>query len=303
MKKEFILTILSLLLFPFSSCKDNNDLPELPEECVTVHFGLNFIGMSDASTRSLASGYKYADGKSISVLKCYVYNQANGSNSAPIKEIDIDVKDVNGNKGGDISLQLPKNQNFDIIFIGTSIPQTPSTSKLYYNTTERTMTVNYSVGNDEELDCFYAVKKNVTTETALSDIVELRRPFAQLNIGTQDYVSYNANTPIKNIAVSVDGIYNKFNLMDGEVIGSPQKINFTAAAVPSGQVFPVADVSYLSMNYLLVNHRKLVDITMTVNHTSTATEANVIDIKNIAVERNYQTNVHGKLLLSGIITQ
>jgi hypothetical protein len=50
------------------------------------------------------------------------------------------------------------------------------------------MEVNYTgiKSNDETLDAFYAVKQ-FTVNGAQTETVELRRPFAQLNIGTNDY--------------------------------------------------------------------------------------------------------------------
>lgn len=306
MKSKFLLS-LSVILFSSSlsltGCS-SSDTPKMPEpdvELVPVHFDLRFSGLNNETTRSLADGYKFSDGKSISELKCYVYNAANGSSSTPIKVENIDIKAVNDHRGGDISILLPKGQQFDVVFLGTSIPQTNPASKLYYNSSDRTLTVNYSTVscNDEELDCFYAVQTNVKTETIKENPIELTRPFAQLNIGTGDYADYNSSTPVKNIAVTVDGIYNKINLMDGSVVGNPQNITFQGAALPTGQTFPVNNMTYLSMNYLLVNTRKLIDLTITVNHTNSSIPSKVISLESIAVERNYQTNVYGKLLLTG----
>lgn len=289
------------LLFSMTSCSlDGPEILPNDDELVPVHFNLQFAGMSDSQTRALAPGYKFSDGTSIYILKGYVYNQANGANAAPIKVVDIDVKDINDHKGGDITITLPKGQTFDIVFLGTSIDQDNTNSKLYYNTSDKTLTVNYSkiAANDEEVDCFFASRTGVTSETVESDPIELTRPFAQINIGTQDYAEYNSATPIRDISLTVDGIYNKVNLMTGDVVGDPILASIAASPAPSGQVYPLDGFSYLSMNYVLVGLRKLVSLEMTVNHTNSGTPAKVINIPNVAVERNYQTNVYGKTLLT-----
>ena len=301
MKNIFAYCSALLLVSAMFSC--SSDSPESnysDADMVPVRFRLSFAGISGLSTRSLAPDYKFSDGTSVSELKCYVYNKSEGDNASPVKVVDVDIKDVNENRGGDVSILLPKGQNFDVVFLGTSVPQDDASGKLYYSLTERTLTVNYSVvtSSDEELDCFFAVQKDVSSETVLEEAVVLSRPFAQLNIGTLDYDEYNAVTPVESVAVSVDGIYNKFNLMDGAIIGDPVKVNLLASPVPSGQVFPIAGFSYLSMSYLLVNLRKLVDVSMTVNHMDASVAPLSLSFEEIAVERNYQTNLYGKKLLT-----
>lgn len=294
-------TLSCFLLASLASCSlDGPEMTTEDNELVPVHFHLDFAGMSGCPTRSLAPGYTYSDGSSISILKGYVYNQGEGDNAVPIQVVDIDIKEVNDKKGGDITIMLPRNLTCDIVFLGTSIEQTSPSSKLYYNTTDRTLTVNYNMisGNDEEVDCFFASCAGVTSATIENDPIELTRPFAQLNVGTQDYSEYNAATPVKDIAVTVDGIYNKMNLMTGILVGDPITASTLAAPVPSDQAYPVDGFSYLSMNYLLVGTRKLVKVGLTVNHTNSETPAKTINIDNVAVERNYQTNVYGKALLT-----
>lgn len=301
MNNFFASTIIGLSALTLTSgCADDlmkeNMNPD--NELVPVTFNLSIKDLQ--GTRSLASDYQFADGKSISILKCYVYNQAAGVSAAPSNVFDINIKAINGNQGGDVTLLLPKGEVYDVVFLGTSIPQTDTSSKMYYNTTARTLNLNYDLisCNDEEIDCFYASREDVTTETVIDQYIELTRPLAQLNIGTQDYATYNASTPVKGIAVSVDGIYTSMDLMSGDVIGSPIKANFGASPIPSGQTFPANGYTYLSMNYLLVNLRKLVDVSLTINHTNNSTAAKDIDITGIAVERNFQTNVYGKTLLT-----
>lgn len=292
MDKSYISFLLLFCLIFMSGCS-NCDEPSFNDEetdFVTFSIDLDNSTANGNSTRSLASGYQFADAKSISIVKCYVYNQANGANAQPVKVVDINVSNLKGN----VSIPLPKNQTFDFVFLATSIPQDNSSSKLYYSPSERSVALNYSAicSSDEEIDCFFASKTGLTTETVISDAIKLKRPFAQVNIGAKDYAAYNASYPIKDITVNVTGVYSKFSLMDGSVIGDPVTASFQPSAAPSSQTFPVSGSSYLAMNYVLVNLRKLVDVTISINHQDASYGSMDMTFKEIAVERNYQTNLY-----------
>lgn len=301
MNKFLLFSFLIPAIAGFSAC--TSDSPEVSNgsELQPVRFSLKLGNMVDSDTRSLAPDYRFGDGKSVSILRCYIYNQANGSKASPVKVMNVNItQDADGNRGGDVSILLPKGQNFDIVFLATSIEQTDKDAKLCYSATDRTISLDYSkiAGNDEEIDCFYAACQDVTTDYSADNAVELKRPFAQINIGTQDYAEYSASNPVKDIAVAVDGVYNSVSVMTGDPVGPTQKVNFYAAGLPdNSQVFPKSGYKYLSMNYVLVNLRSIVSVEMTVNH-SNGTAPKVLPFSNVAVERNYQTNIYAQKLLT-----
>lgn len=300
MKKKLFYCPSIFLLSALSACSsDSPDLSTPVQEVDVVSFHLDFPGMADVDTRSLAPGYKYSDGTSISILKCYVYNQENGENAEPVNIMDVPIDRTTGKPTGEITMVLPLGEKYDFVFLGTSIPQTSQSSKLYYSTTERSLAVNYSSvsSNDEELDCFFASAKDISVGSVIDNNIVLTRPFAQINIGTKDYEDYIASTPVRDIAVTVEGIYNKFSLMDGSLIGDPTTVTFAAAAPPTDQTFPVDNVKYLAMNYILVNLRTTVNVSMVVNHVGSIS-AKTIDIGEVGVERNYQTNIYANKLLT-----
>ncbi len=292
MKKLFVIFCFSFLVSFLNGCNSEEPMPSPTQEetgVVEISLAINSKN-KNLDTRSLAPGYKFSDGTSISVVKCYVYNKAHGTNSQPDAVFDISVADLKGNA----SIPLPKYQTFDLVFLATSIPQTNSSSKLFYNASERSLNIDYSqiYSNDEEIDCFFASLKNISGDSTSEYSVTLYRPLAQMNIGATDVSSYNNSNPIKDVSVTVSGVYNKINLMDGSVVGEPVSANFLAAPIPSGQDYPVNNSSYLAMNYLLVNSRKLVDVSISINHQNSSTSSLNFDLEDIAVERNYQTNVY-----------
>lgn len=292
MIKFFKLTC--LLFIGLMTCSCSNEDPVLSpisenEELITFSFDIDAHQENESSTRSLAPGYHFSDGSSITEVKCYIYAQSDGAAAQPFKTLDIPTSNLKG----EISVTLPASKVYDVVFLATSIPQTNSSSKLYYSTTERSLNINYGLvnGNDEELDCFYAVIKDFTSGSSATTNVILKRPFAQLNIGAKDYAAYDAAFPVQSSSVSVNGIYNKMTLMDGNVSGSPINVTFGASQMPDNQTYPISGAQYISMNYLLVKERKLIDLHVELNHYNTSTIPLVMNYTNIAVERNYQTNL------------
>ncbi len=84
--------------------------------------------------------------------------------------------------------------------------------------------------------------------------------------------------------------------MDGNVVGNAVDVTFGGAQMPANQTYPVAGAQYIAIDYLLVNQRKLIDVSLGINHINSAIPDLVIPFKNIAVERNYQTNLTIKSL-------
>lgn len=287
---RIISTIFSFIVIMTLTGCSSQDEPAVSdmanEETISFSLRIDSRNVNEPATRSLAPGYHFGDGASINTVKCYVYNLANGSSAEPSKVIDIPLSSLSGN----FTIRLPRNQTFDLVFLATSIEQTDASSKLYYNSTDRSLKVNYNNCNDEEYDCFFATVKNVTTETSMSDAIVLRRPFAQINVGARNLAAYNSNHPISSVSLTVNGIYDKLNLMDGSLIGDPVNISFSDSAVPTGQTFPVDGNDYLAMNYVLVNTRCLTNVVVTVNH-SDATSPKSLTVENVALERNYQSNI------------
>lgn len=283
--KNIILSFLaSLLLF---SCAPE-DILEATGNPGMVTVDVTVPSDPEMKTRA------FADGSQLSQLKCYVYMQ--GSSGTPLMSQDISMKFADGKRCGSLSIDLPTGGVYDFVFLATSCPQDDRNSKVYYDPEKRTVNLNYDriSSNDEGVDCFFNVLKGVSMEKS-NYSVTLRRPFAQLNIGTKDLVLYNemASAELSTVGVSVDGVYKSVDVMDGSVQGSPVKVNMAAVSLPSGQVFPVSGASYLAMNYLLVNERKNVDVNMTASNGSSSFD---VKFDKVPVQRNYQTNVFGNLL-------
>lgn len=279
--------LISMILSPILlfSCSDDISTPENNE---SVSIEINVPRQDDLKTRA------YGDGSSVNNLKCYVYAQGNGTSGEPITVDDIPLSTDNK---AFYSIQLPDGQNYDLFFLATSGEQENTSGKIYYNRADRTFNVNYSnfTANDESVDCFMGTIQNLSNaQTSYS--ITLKRPFAQLNIGTKDLDDYNSLSVAKLSAVdvSVDGVYSSMNVMNGNMIGTKSRVSFPQLTSFSSNPFPVPDSKYLSMNYLLMNTRENATVTM----RTTSSDGSNIDysFNNIPLQRNFKTNIYGNLL-------
>ena len=163
----------------------------------------------------------------------------------------------------------------------------------------KTMSVDYSkaVSNDEKRDAFYKYH-TFTVEGAQTETIELKRPFAQLNIGAADYAaSASAGYTPTQSAVVVKNVYSTLNLASGAV-SDDVVAEFALADIKKDETFPVAGNEYLAMNYLLVGaDKETVEVEFSYTDGSNAKTRTV---GSVPVQRNYRTNIYGKLLTSDV---
>ena len=95
---------------------------------------------------------------------------------------------------------------------------------------------------------------------------------------------------------------NVLNLVSGELSGSAT-VSFDAAGVPSQAAFPAGNnpmdgYRYLSMNYVLApaGQNTVTDLTMQVMKGEQV--MNTLNVPNVPMRANYQTNIYGSLLTS-----
>jgi len=249
------------------------------------------------------------------------YGEGNNANRVYLGVYEPDSKDplplVDYQKGypvtngkATITVVLLKDKEYDLVFwaqhyVDNDADEVNDYAVYGRNWEDRSITVSYddAVSQDDKRDAFFLVKENFKAghdET----VFELRRPFAQLRAGISqadyDYVKANGSDGIANSTAVVKGVANVLSLNDevAEVYGD-ETVTFDAADVATGEdeKFTVnsADYYQLSMNYLLVREKTLVDVT----YTFADGEANYTrPYYNVPVQRNYRTNIIGQLISS-----
>ena len=272
MKKLLYFGMMAIIMSMITtSCEKENGFlnPEGDISTITLN-----VATPEIATRA------YSDGTTATVLQYSVYDAEGNILDSFTRSLATDNADViNGSKN--IEFQLTTGNTYSVIFWAAA-PGAPYTVDLV----NKTMTVDYTgaVCNDENRDAFYA-HQTFEVKGSQTVNVELKRPFAQLNIGTADYTAAtNAGyTPTKS-SVTVENIYSVLNLVTGAVDGAG-KVTFAEKEFNKSEIFPVdGGYEYLAMNYMLVDaNKETVDIEFTYTN---GTNPKVRKVGSVPVQRN-----------------
>ena len=276
--KKILYGVMAATMIFATSCENELEVGAAGEESM-VSFT---IATPDMGSRA------YSDGTTATVLQYAVYNAA----GEELTDLTVTNGEIHGSTT--VNLKLTTGNTYSVIFWAAA-PNAPYTVDFG----AKTMTVDYTnaVSNDESRDAFYA-KETFTVTGAQTETITLKRPFAQLNIGTNDYAASTSAgyTPTKSKVV-VSNVYGKLDLWEGEV-DSSVVASFDFAAIDTTELFPVSGFKYLAMNYLLVDDEKeTVDVEFTYTDDSNAKTRKV---GSVPVQRNYRTNIYGQLLTSDV---
>ncbi len=278
MKKIFF-GILAIVAMVATSCQQEMDLGVNGGDTATITF--------EIGTPQMRS---YSDGTKANLLKYVVYTGAN--DETILREISkTDGIAFDGNDK--LSLELAINKHYTILFWA----QNKDVDYYTLDAVAKTITVTYNGDcNDDNRDAFYGVLSHtVTGATTLG--VQLKRPFAQLNVGAGDFeAARKAGLVPAESKLVVKGVCNTLNLLSGAADGSVEA-TFATADIDKTEAFPVSGYDYLAMSYVLVGKDESAhDVTYTI----TAEDTTVIEreIGAAPLRANYRTNIYGKLLTS-----
>ena len=192
-----------------------------------------------------------------------------------------------------VNLTLVNGKTYNIVFWADS-----DTEAITFDQEEAKVEVDYNkiTANSEKLDAFFSVEK-ITVSRNETKEVKLKRPFAQLNIGTADWEDVEKNgVTITQTGITVENIYNMLDFKTENVTGEATSVTFTPGELPNSDVFPAGEeYTYLSMNYLLVSMDKTSDNKVTINYDDVVEKRT---FESVPLQRNYRTNIFGNLLTS-----
>ena len=291
--KNLFYGMMAAIMMIATSCESVSDINVVEEgNLATVSFNLG--------TPQMGSRAEYSTGETATHLQYAVYDvDGNILDKYTVTNGDI----TGGSK--EVKFQLTIGNTYYVLFWAAA-PNAPYN----VNLAAKTMEVSYAgaVSNDENRDAFYYYD-DFTVERGMAPIsAELKRPFAQLNIGTSDYAeSKSAGYEVKYAKVRVP-VYTTLNFVTGEA-SNKQTVVFDYAAIPTSYDFPVEPTTYqyMAMNYLLMNKTKeTVDVTFTYATdydaaTGVATEEKPRVVGSVPVQRNHRTNLFGQLLTGEVV--
>lgn len=293
------------MLLATSCSNDELDVVQSGNEA-QVTFSLGLEG--GIATRAIS------DGKSADVLMYAVFDK-NGERINTIQKVSRTGVTFPTTE----NITLAKGQTYKVAFWAQD-----NDCKAYTVSDDMNVTVNYAndenkVNNDETRDAFFkTVEFTVTGSTSID--VELKRPFAQINVGVtkKDWdAAVASGITIAQSSVVIKNAATSLNLLDGTVSGETE-VSYSLANIPSDPAILKVDTdgngekeeyNWLSMSYILP-----ADATTGYAKTTLENIAFVFSPKNgnysniefnqglnsVPVQRNWRTNILGKLLTGDI---
>lgn len=214
------------------------------------------------------------------------------------------------NKTATYSIRLAKGQDYRVAFFAYNADAQGTSAYYDVSDMKSIKVLPNQASNVEERDAFTAfVDVDGDELTNLSNVqkdVTLKRPFAQLNLGVDDTElqdAANAGVVITNTAITVTNVWNAFNAYDDDIADDAvaKSMEFALNGVPTQKLtVNGVDYTYLALNYLLVGdkgaEKSLSDVEFKWQTANGKTNEPTTHFVNIPVQRNYRTNIIGKLL-------
>ena len=295
MKKSLNIFLAVLTVFSFVSCQKDN-LSSEPRG-----HKKNMV-ITIQTPEALSTTKEIGDGTK---AKALYYTAFVGE--LPIHSLENKVELV----GGKAELNVPLVKNVEYKFVFWAQYEEDTESPYYdldefYETSE--VTISYAgYANDENRDAFCASKKVYVGMPAEDRVINLTRPFAQINFGADDYdmVKYLDLHKGMTSETTIEGLPDIIKVLDGSVSMTTDaaeegvKAEFKPAAIPTGkdEYLKVGgkDYGYVNMNYVLApltgeGYLKTVNATFT--NGQSKWEASV---ENVPIARNHRTNIIGDI--------
>lgn len=195
-----------------------------------------------------------------------------------------------------VQLQLASGKKYDVIFWAAA-DEVGAQSK--FDETTQVATLAPTVCSNEADDAFFA-KAEIDVNGNLQQTVKLYRPYAQLNIGTDDLAAAAASGYTVTKTQVATQAYSAINLASGSVVGNATDVTFSYADIPdASETFPAGSAyNYLSMNYVLVpDYKTIADVTLDYTNGTTPMKRT---FTSVPLQRNYRTNIYGSLLTNSV---
>ena len=274
--KKLFLGLLAGVAMLFTACQD--------EEVKAVVDGDTTVSIT-AQLPTGVSTRAYADGTTATKLTYAIYEKGQTT-------VLISGTATFDDRKTTVNVRLANGKTYDMLFWA----QADGAPYTFEPTTQK-VTVDYeaAVGQDEKRDAFFKAE-TLTVNGTIDKTIQLKRPFAQLNVGAQDFdAAKTAGFEATQTTVKVDNVYTTLNLLDGTV-EDETSVTYDLANLPT-EDFPVSltpAAKYMSMDYLLVAADKaLTNVTFTATNGSHNVERHYT---NVPVQRNFRTNIYGNIL-------
>ena len=222
-------------------------------------------------------------------------------------------RESDGRRSATVTLNLVQDQMYRVLFWAqVDMPEGHEnyiTDKLTEVTYAADITKDYTA-NQEDYAAFYATKVISTATPPKSETIWLKRPFAQLNIGTENTLQLEDEYSIdmNKSYVQVTGVPTTFNVATSETSDPTAVITFKEFAVPT-ETLTVNEkpYEYVAMNYVFASAKGIaatVEYNIYATLTPTAVGSSPVaatinnTVQSVPLKENYRTNIVGNLLSS-----
>lgn len=287
MKKFFVMAVVALAGLMATACSTDDAVSDA-ENYATVSFT---VAAPEMATRTLG------DGMTARNLSWGVYD-ADGNYLPKLSSENAEpVVFPAGSLSTTVEIDLVNGKSYHVIFWAEA-----DGSPYKVDFESQLMTYDYSeqnplLANQEKYDAFFASHPITEVKGPRTEPVELKRPFAQLNIATADtQKAADGGLVVDKTQVEITTC-NTLNLFSG--VASGTQTHCYALSELIDDVIKVGSKEYdlLSMNYLLVNGEKeLVEVAFTVAEGTSYSRT--YNYQSVPLRRNYKTNIIGNLLTS-----
>ena len=287
----FLATLLLVM-----GCSKEEELCVEKEDEVKVSFKARL----DAALQTRSGGTpEIGKGGCVDVVKVAVYQK--GEELSELRQVEHVIGGV-----ANVDVTLVKGQTYDIAFWA----QDYGCQAYSFDYAAAEIEVDYSnmSNNNDGSDAFFGSVTNFIVDGSFSKEVTLRRPFAQINVGSvlEDYqtaVTVNGLEVACSSASFSGGVGNVLHLLTGSVTATDEAVSLPFGSCPTQPLSANNTYyKYLSMTYLLVSdgtstgtEQAKTDVTFTFRDEG-GNNSRTISISDLPVRRNYRTNVTGYIL-------
>jgi len=302
--KKSIFTLMSIVALFAASCTTDatSDVQMVGGEEAVVTFSVQTTGLGSRAV-------DINDGKKATELTYAIYDEA--WNHLQTYEAEFE----NGSLVKELSLRLVKNKTYNFVFWAQNPNVTCYTMDFETAGQKPSVSVNYDalVANNDNYDAFFGQELALTVNGTVNKTVYLKRPFAQINFGTDDLqAAKELGFDLAQAKVAVTTMtYSKFFLNDGAVDGATREVTFTeadaidkTAADKNLSTKSHGDYHWVSMNYILWPNPDVAadaskDLSLSKCEMTVAVTGQTsikVEVPQAPARRNWRTNLVGSLL-------
>ena len=299
-KKNLFMSMLAMASMLFATSCSQDEVLNEPTTGEFVNAQFTVSTSEGIGTRAVG------DGTTVNFVACAVYD-------ANDKELP-DLRQYVGISGkqATYSIRLVKGQKYRVAFF--AYKGAADGTSTYYNMSDlKNIQILDASSNVEARDAFTSYVDVTAAETmagAVQKDVTLKRPFAQLNLGSyaEDIeAASKAGVEVNQTKVKVTNVYKTFNAFENSVVGNADEVTFDLNGLLSEKLYADVDANgqneeftYLALNYLLVggadSPKATTDVTFVWKTADGKTNDPATEFKNVPVQTNYRTNIVGYLL-------